>query len=121
MLLFFIFADKVLREISKETTVTGVWLKLENLYMTKSFNSILYLKRNLFGFKMQEEKSLEDDLDDFNKINLDLEHRIEVEDEDQVVILLSSLLKTYKSFRDTMKYGRESLIFEKVQTIVKSK
>lgn len=28
--------DKVLREIAKEETAAGIWLKLENLYMIKS-------------------------------------------------------------------------------------
>ena len=32
-------SDKVLREVSKETTAAGIWLKLESLYMTKSLSN----------------------------------------------------------------------------------
>ena len=36
--------DKVLRQVSKETTAAGVWSKLEGLHMTKSLVNRLYLK-----------------------------------------------------------------------------
>ena len=50
--------DKVLRQVSKETTTSGLWLKLESLYMTKSLVNRLYLKQALYSFKMSEEKVL---------------------------------------------------------------
>nr|GEW10658.1 zinc finger, CCHC-type [Tanacetum cinerariifolium] len=41
--------DRVLREIIKETTATGIWKKkLETLYMTKSLANHLYLKKKLY-------------------------------------------------------------------------
>src|SRR4051812_1674547 len=36
--------DKVLRQISKETTTSGLWAKIESLYMTKLLVNRLYLK-----------------------------------------------------------------------------
>ena len=36
--------DKVLRQVSKETTTVGVWSKLGGLYMTKSLVNHLYLR-----------------------------------------------------------------------------
>ena len=36
--------DEVLREIVKEETVAGLWLKLESRYMTKSLTNRLYMK-----------------------------------------------------------------------------
>ncbi|GJW21503.1 retrovirus-related pol polyprotein from transposon TNT 1-94 [Tanacetum coccineum] len=36
--------NKVLREVNKESSAAGVWLKLETLYMTKSLANKLYLK-----------------------------------------------------------------------------
>ena len=50
--------DKVLRQVSKEKIATGVWGKLEGLYMTKSLANRLYLKQYLYSFKMSEDKVL---------------------------------------------------------------
>ena len=57
--------DKVLRQVSKETTTTGLWVKFESLYMTKSLVNRLYLKQALYSFKMIEDKVLAEQLDMF--------------------------------------------------------
>ncbi|GJZ88309.1 retrovirus-related pol polyprotein from transposon TNT 1-94 [Tanacetum coccineum] len=44
--------NKVLREVNKEDSAAGVWLKLETLYMTKSLANKLYLKKKMFTFYM---------------------------------------------------------------------
>lgn len=75
--------DKVLREVSKEKIAIAIWLKLKNMYMTKSLANMLYLKQKLYTFKMSTWRSLEDHLNDFNKIILDLENiEIKIDDED---------------------------------------
>lgn len=51
--------DKVLRQVSKKKMTTGVWRKLEGLYMTKSLVNHMYLKQALYSFKMSEDKSLD--------------------------------------------------------------
>lgn len=50
--------DKVLRKVSKEKTAIGVWNTLEGLYMTKFLINRLYLKQDLYSFKMSEDKAL---------------------------------------------------------------
>ncbi|GJS03622.1 retrovirus-related pol polyprotein from transposon TNT 1-94 [Tanacetum coccineum] len=42
--------DYVLREVTKETTVTGIWTKLNSLYMTKSLANRLYPKKKLYTY-----------------------------------------------------------------------
>src|SRR4051812_40921938 len=95
--------DKVLRQVSKETTASGLWVKLESLYMTKSLVNRLYLKQALYSFKMVEDKVLAEQLDMFNKL------------------LLCALPRSHAHFKETLLYGRESLTFEEVQSALYSK
>lgn len=84
--------DRVLREVAKEKTAAAIWLKLENLYMSKSPANRLHLKLKLFTFKMQEGTKMEDHLDEFSKAIFDLENiDVTVDDEDQALLLLRSL------------------------------
>jgi len=48
--------DKVLREVSKMTTALEIWKRLDNLYLTKTLSSWLYLKTKFFTFKMKKKK-----------------------------------------------------------------
>ena len=110
---------KFLREVKNETTAVGVWLKLEQIYMTKNLTSRIYLKGKLYGFKIQEDKSMDDNLDEFNKIIIDLKNiGIKIEDEDQAMIILSSLPNG--TFMESMKYALVSLTLEEVQVALKS-
>ncbi|TXG56626.1 hypothetical protein EZV62_017939 [Acer yangbiense] len=114
--------DKVLREVSKETTATGVWEKLEELYVSKTVPDRIYLKQRLFGFKMLDQRSMTDNMDDFRKIIQDLEGMyVTVDDEDQAVILLNSLPERYKNFVETIKYGRQTFKLSEVQAAITAK
>ena len=71
-LLILNLADNVLRQVDKEDTAFKVWTKLESLYMVTSLSNKIYLKEQLFGFKMDPFKYLEENLDEFNKITISL-------------------------------------------------
>ncbi|GJR42270.1 retrovirus-related pol polyprotein from transposon TNT 1-94 [Tanacetum coccineum] len=64
--------NKVLREVTRETTAAEVWSKLETLYMTKSLANRLYLKKKLYTFYMSTGRNISEHIDEFNKIVLDL-------------------------------------------------
>ncbi|KAG5010592.1 hypothetical protein JHK82_019238 [Glycine max] len=114
--------DKVLRQVSKENIATGIWSKLEDLYMTKSLVNRLGLKQAFYSFKMQENKTVEEQLDVFNKLILDLENiDVTIEDEDQALLLLCALPKTFAHFKETLLYGRDSLTLVEVQSALNSK
>ena len=86
-------ADSVLREVAGETTPAGLWLQLESLYMTKSLTNRLYMKQRLYTLRMKD-GSLNDHINEFNKIILDLNNiDVRIEDEDRALILLCSLPK----------------------------
>lgn len=65
-------ADNVLRQVNDQTTAKEVWAKLDEIYLTKSLTNKLYLKEKFFGFKMDTSKDLEQNLDEFNRITIDL-------------------------------------------------
>ncbi|KAH9684870.1 Integrase catalytic domain-containing protein [Citrus sinensis] len=60
--------DSVIREVARERTVADLWAKLERVYMTKSLANRLYIKKRMFTLKMAEGSSLEDHIDEFNKV-----------------------------------------------------
>ena len=72
---------------------------------------------------MQEGRSIEDQMDEFNKIINDLANvDVKIEDEDQAVKLLSSLPKSYEHFVDAILYGRmQTLTMEEVKAALNSK
>lgn len=89
-------SDKGLQEVSKETNADGVRKKLKTLYMTKPLTNQIYLKGLMFGFRMNEDKHVDESLDDFSKIVMDLENiGVKVEEEDQAIIILKSLPRNY--------------------------
>ncbi|GKD09204.1 retrovirus-related pol polyprotein from transposon TNT 1-94 [Tanacetum coccineum] len=114
--------DRVLRGVTKETTVAGIWTKLTSLYMIKSLANRLYLKKKLYTYYMSPGTKLGDHIDEFNKLILDLENiDIEIEDEDQALMLLTSLPSSYENFMETLLYGMESLTMEDVLAILNSR
>ena len=60
--------DDVMFNIVGEDTTSGLWSKLESLYMTKSLTSIIYLKRQLYNLRMKEGTKVVDHLNTFNTL-----------------------------------------------------
>src|SRR4030065_2125670 len=115
--------DKVLRDVTKETSATAMWTKLESLYMTKSLAHRQLHTQRLYQFRFVEGKSIPEKLTEFNKIlddldNIDVKHA----DEDMVILLLCALPKSLEHFKDTILYGEESTsTLEEVQSALRTK
>jgi len=121
-LLILNLSDNVLQQVNDKDTATKVWLKLEFLYMTKTLSNKIYLKEQLFGFKMDPSKTLEENLDDFKVITIGLTNIDEkISDENQAILLLNSLLESYKDMKIVIKYGRESLSLENALVALRSR
>ncbi|KAH9779244.1 hypothetical protein KPL71_007654 [Citrus sinensis] len=111
-----------LGDASKKTAL-GIWDKVEALCMKKSLAHRLFLKKRLYTFSMREGVSIQEHIDNFNKIILDLEgvENVKIIYEDKAFFLLSSLPKIYEEFVDTMLYGRTTLTLEDVKASLSSK
>lgn len=60
---------------------------------------------------MKLTKPIETGMDKFNRVVLDLEElEVKVNEEDKAVVLLNSLPKSLKNFKDTLKFGRDFLL-----------
>ncbi|TYK21344.1 retrotransposon protein, putative, Ty1-copia subclass [Cucumis melo var. makuwa] len=71
---------------------------------------------------MDQSKSLEENLDEFQKIIIDLNNIGEkMSDENQAVILLNSLPETYREVKVAIKYGRDSLTMSIVLDALKTR
>ncbi|MFQ6661375.1 hypothetical protein Gotur_029562, partial [Gossypium turneri] len=99
-----------------EKTLSALWKRLETLYVTKSLANRLVLKQRLFTFRMNEGEFLRDHISQFITLLNDLKNvEVHINDEDQAMLLLCSLPPSYKSFRETLIYGRDKLSFEDVK------
>ena len=103
-----------------EEMATGLWSRLETLYMTISFSNKLYPKKQLYELSMKERTAVFEHLNFFNKVISELLH-IDVNiDEDKALILLSSLSESYDHIVTAKLYCKETLIFEEVPSTLLS-
>ena len=71
---------------------------------------------------MVENQKLQDHIDSFNKLCLDLENiDIKYDDEDKALVLLHSLSKSYETFVDILKHGRDKLSLDDIVGALNSK
>ncbi|GJZ52045.1 hypothetical protein Tco_0606560 [Tanacetum coccineum] len=88
----------------------------ENAALLKKAYNLLILMLGRSGMK------LGDHIDEFNKLILHLANiDIEIEDEDQALMLLTSLSSSYKNFVKKLLYRRESLTMKDVLATLNSK
>ncbi|GJR68923.1 hypothetical protein Tco_0014988 [Tanacetum coccineum] len=87
--------------------------------MTKSLANRLYLKKKLYTYYMSPDTKLSNNIDEF--MILDLANiGIKIKDEDQALMLLTSLPSSYENFMETLLYGSESLTMKDVMATLNS-
>lgn len=117
-------SDVILRKIMHETTALSMWKALEKDYQTKSLPNRIYLKKKFSCYKMEEEKSMEENFDLFLKLIDDLASiKVSIPDEDQAIQLLSSLPPVYEPLVHTLQYGtgKDTLTVSEVMASAYSK
>ena len=117
-------SDSILRKVMYEQTALGMWKSLEKMYQLKSLPNRIYLKEQFYCYKMEEDKSIEENVDIFLKLIADLESlKVTVTDEDQAIQLLSGLPAAHEPLVHTLQYGtsRNTLTVSEVVTSAYSK
>ncbi|GJU19683.1 retrovirus-related pol polyprotein from transposon TNT 1-94 [Tanacetum coccineum] len=108
-------APKIKYSVLKEKTPKDIWDKLTNIYASKSLTHRLFLKMELYSLKIGEGSNLHDHINSFNQLVCQLANVDDaIKDEEQALLMLSSLPKSYKPFVQTMLTGRTTLTFEDV-------
>jgi len=106
-----------------KTTALGLWVRLEELYITKSFTNKIRLKEMLYTFKMAKSTPVQKHLNDFNSIIVDLESLdAKFEDDDKAILLVVSSPPSYKHFKEIMlDSNSDTISFEDVRSNLLSK
>ena len=108
--------EKVLREVMDQMSAFGLWEKLCGKYQNNSLMNRLYQKQRWYTLRISESTQVMDHLDNFNRTILDLQGvNVKIEDKDQALIFLCSLLNSYKNFVDTMLYGKITITVNDVK------
>lgn len=114
--------NKVLRKIQNCETAADMWSTLDKLYTETSLPNRIYLQLRFYTFKMSDSKSIDENVDDFLKLVADLNNlQVDVTEEVQAILLLSSLSNKYDQLKETLKYGRDTLSLSEVTGAAKSK
>jgi len=94
-------SDEFLHNVMNEKITTDLWCRMESLYMTKSLSNKLYMKKQLYSFRMKEGTPILQHLNTFNRILSDL-LTLEVKlKEDKTLLLLSSIPSNYDRLATT--------------------
>ena len=84
--------NDILQDVLSEKTAAALWLKLEEICMTKDLTSKIHLKQKLFLHKLPEGGNVLNHISEFKEIIADLAAmEVKYEEEDMGLMLLCSL------------------------------
>ena len=103
--------------VNEEATAAGVWSKLESNFMTKTLTNRIYLKSKLYTCKMEAGTLIRDYINKFDRIISDLKDiDVKVDEEDQALMLLLSLPKSYENLVQTLMLVGDTLTMDETRT-----
>ncbi|KAK1613221.1 hypothetical protein QYE76_036894 [Lolium multiflorum] len=115
-------SNNILQEVLQEKTTAELWVKLEEICLSKDLTGRLHVKMKLFSHKLQEGGSVMNHLSSWKEIVSDLKS-IEVKYEDGYLglLLLCSLPNSFSNFRDTILLSRDKLTLAEVYDALQQK
>ncbi|KAK1652805.1 hypothetical protein QYE76_070610 [Lolium multiflorum] len=115
-------SNNILQEVLQEKTTAELWVKLEEICLSKDLTGRLHVKMKLFSHKLQEGGSVMNHLSSWKEIVSDLQSiEVKYEDEDLGLLLLCSLPNSFSNFRDTILLSRDKLTLAEVYDALQQK
>lgn len=106
-------ADNIINNFMDEDSAPALWDKLDQLYIAKSLTNKLHMKRQLYKLKMEEGWNLMDHMSMFNRCMYQLRKvDVKIEEEDKVILHLTSLPDSYENLVTTLLYGKDAVSLE---------
>ncbi|KAL5768619.1 hypothetical protein ACOSP7_015169 [Xanthoceras sorbifolium] len=103
-------SDELISNVMEENSAKGTWEKLEKFYTEKSLSNKLILKDQLYWLKMEEDRDIMAHLKDFNLCISDLiQVNVKYEEDNKALLLLRSLSDSFKHFKNTLLFGKDTL------------
>jgi len=102
--------------VMNETSARKIWDILEDMFLSRSIENRLHLKRRLYRFRLNKRISIGENMNNYNNLLADLASlKVVIEDEDKALVLLSSLSdEEYETFVLPFINGKKSLSYNKV-------
>jgi len=108
-------APEIKHNVLKETAPKALWEKLENIYASKSLTKHLCLKMELYQLKMEMRGDLHDHINKFNQLVSQLLNADDkLSNEEQTLLLLATLPKSFKALIQTLLVGKSTLNLDDV-------
>ncbi|VFQ70368.1 unnamed protein product [Cuscuta campestris] len=115
-----LYSLKMEEGVLKETSPKKLWETLESKFASKTLTNRLMMRMDLYSLKMEEGGSVTDHINKFNELVSRLLNAGEtIKDEEQWLLLLASLPKSFKPFVQSMIAGRTTLRLDEVTTALK--
>ena len=113
-------APQIKVTVLKETSPKSLWDTLESKFASKTLTNRLMMKMDLYSLKMEEGGNVIDHINKFNELVSRLLNAGEtIKDEEQALLLLASLPKSFKPLVQSMLAGKSTLKLEEAMTTMK--
>ena len=98
--------DDVLLNIAEEDSTTGLWVKLESMFMIESLINKIFLKRKLYTMRMTDGSKIHDHLNTFNYLVCFLTSvDVKLDDEEKEITLLCTLPNSWDQLITSLSFS----------------
>lgn len=114
-------SDNVLTEIIDKETTYEIWVKLEEMYLTRDLSNRAYLGEKFFTYNMDSNESLTDTLSEFKKLSTEFQSLgDQIDEENETFFLLNSLSDEYREVNVALKQKGEKISTNDVVSTIKT-